>query len=75
MPAVDSGVGIAVTPWTTTSTTFQTNNLSPGLYSVWVQAEHADYTKDDPETGTLVSSAATPITVAGSLAIGARAVL
>lgn len=31
---------VEITPWTTATTTFDTPDLSPGLYSVWVEAQH-----------------------------------
>ena len=52
---------VSVTPWVTTTTTFDTISISPiGLYSVWVRAAHTDYIAGDAETGTLFKDTFTP---------------
>lgn len=75
-PAADDGnvvqrVGPTdiLTPWTTNTTTFETNTLADGLYSVWVQVEHKDYSDSNTETSMLFKTATTA--AADSFAIGA----
>lgn len=41
--AVLSAGPVNIVPWTTTTTTFTTDTISPnGLYRVWVKVQHAD---------------------------------
>lgn len=59
---------VEMEPWISASTTFETPDLSPGLYSVWVQAEHKDYDPNNDDTRTLFTTATSP--VGTSYAIG-----
>lgn len=61
---------VEIEPWINATTTFDTPDLSPGLYSVWVQAEHKDYSPSKSDTSTLFTTATSP--VGTSYAIGAQ---